>query len=135
MKWSRILLSGVLALSGGMISATASAAKPNVVLMVVDNLGWGEIGTYGGGILRGAATPRLDALADEGMKLLNFNVEPQCTPSRSALMSGRHPIRSGTTKVVWGLPYGLVGWEKTMAELFSDAGYATGIFGKWHIGD
>jgi arylsulfatase len=112
-----------------------SAERPNVVLMVMDNLGWGEIGTYGGGILRGAETPRLDALADEGMKLLNFNVEPQCTPSRSALMSGRHPIRSGTTKVVWGLPYGLVGWEKTMAELFTDAGYATGIFGKWHIGD
>jgi arylsulfatase len=109
--------------------------KPNVVLMVVDNLGWGEIGTYGGGILRGAETPRLDALADEGMKLLNFNVEAQCTPSRSALMSGRYPIRSGTTQVVWGMPFGLVGWEKTMAELMSDAGYATGMYGKWHLGD
>lgn len=109
--------------------------KPNIVLMMMDNLGWGEVGAYGGGILRGAGTPRIDSLADEGMKLLNFNVEPQCTPSRSALMSGRHPIRSGTTKVVWGLPYGLVGWEVTMAELFKDAGYDTGIFGKWHLGD
>ena len=112
-----------------------AADKPNVVLMVMDNLGWGEIGAYGGGILRGAETPRLDTLAEEGMKLLNFNVESQCTPSRSALMTGRHPIRSGTTKVVWGLPYGLVGWEKTMAELMSDQGYATGMFGKWHLGD
>jgi len=85
--------------------------KPNVVLMVMDNLGWGEIGAYGGGILRGAETPRLDKLAAECMQLLNFNVEPQCTPSRSALMTGRYPIRSGTPKVVWGLPYGLVGWE------------------------
>ncbi len=109
--------------------------KPNVVLMVMDNLGWGEIGAYGGGILRGAETPRLDKLANEGMQLLNFNVEPQCTPSRSALMTGRHPIRSGTTKVVWGLPYGLVSWEKTIAELFSEAGYTTGMYGKWHLGD
>lgn len=118
----------------GLAASGQVMAKPNVVLMVVDNLGWGEIGTYGGGILRGAETPRLDSIAAEGMKLLNFNVEAQCTPSRSALMSARHPIRSGTTKVVWGLPYGLVGWEKTMAEGFKDAGYATAMYGKWHIG-
>ena len=85
------------------------AEKPNIVVMVMDNLGWGEIGVYGGGILRGAPTPRLDTLAAEGMRFLNFNVETQCTPSRSALMTGRHPIRSGTTKVVWGQLYGIGG--------------------------
>ena len=113
----------------------AQEQKPNVVIMMVDNLGWGELGTYGGGLLRGAETPRLDKLADEGMKFLNFNVEPQCTPSRSAFMTGRHPIRSGTTKVVWGMLYGLTQWEVTMAELISEQGYATGMFGKWHLGD
>jgi len=70
--------------------------KPNIVVMLMDNLGYGELGTYGGGILRGAATPNIDRLAGEGMRLLNFNVEAQCTPSRSALMTGRFSIRSGT---------------------------------------
>jgi arylsulfatase len=120
----------------GALGSTAQAAdQPNVVVMMVDNLGWGELGVYGGGELRGAATPRLDTLAQEGIRLQNFNVEPQCTPTRSAFMTGRRPIRSGTTKVVWGILYGLTNWEVTMAELFSDAGYQTGMFGKWHIGD
>lgn len=124
----------VLVLS--MLSFTAAAQdRPNIVLVVMDNLGWGEIGVYGGGILRGTETPRLDSLAAEGMQFLNFNVETQCTPSRSALMTGRHPVRSGTTKVVWGQLYGLTQWEVTIAELLSDRGYATGMFGKWHLGE
>ena len=113
-----------------------AADKPNIILIFADNLGYGEIGSYGGGITRGAPTPRLDALAREGTRLTNFNVEPSCTPSRSALMVGRHPIRSGTYSVpVDGRPYGLVQWEVTIAELLSQRGYATGHFGKWHLGD
>jgi len=73
------------------------ATQPNIVFILWDNLGWGEVGCYGGGVLRGAATPRIDELAAQGLRLLNFNVEAQCTPSRSAILTGRHPIRSGPT--------------------------------------
>jgi arylsulfatase len=109
--------------------------KPNIVLIFLDNFGWGEPGFNGGGIVRGAPTPRMDTLADEGLRLTNFNVEAQCTPSRSAIMSGRYAIRSGNGVVPLGSgPYGLVQWEYTMAEMLSDAGYATGMYGKWHLG-
>lgn len=115
--------------------ADPTPLKPNVVLVLMDNLGWGELGVYGGGILRGAATPRLDRLAGEGLRLLNFNVEAQCTPSRAALLTGRYAIRTGNGSVPLESPlYGLTQWEYTMAEMFSDAGYATAMFGKWHLG-
>ena len=109
--------------------------KPNIVLVFMDNFGWGEPGFNGGGIIRGAPTPRLDKLASDGLRLTNFNVEAQCTPSRSAIMTGRYAIRSGNgVAPLGGSVYGLVQWEVTMAEMFSDAGYATGMFGKWHLG-
>jgi arylsulfatase A-like enzyme len=117
------------------LHAHAQQHRSNIVLILMDNLGYGELGVYGGGILRGAPTPRIDKLASEGMRLLNFNVEAQCTPSRSALMTGRFSIRSGTYQVPrGGSPEGLTQWEVTIAELLSAQGYATGIWGKWHLG-
>jgi arylsulfatase len=109
--------------------------KPNIVFFHVDNLGMGELGCYGGGILRGADTKRMDKFATEGAKLTHYVVEPQCTPTRSALMTGRYPIRSGNhTIALGGNSGGLVRWEKSIAEILSAAGYATSIVGKWHIG-
>jgi len=109
---------------------------PNIVLILADNLGWGELGCYGGGALRGAPTPRIDQLASEGMRFLNFNVESDCVPTRSALMTGRHPIRTGGLQSVpAGLPQGIHPWEITLAQLISGRGYATAMFGKWHLGD
>jgi arylsulfatase A-like enzyme len=110
--------------------------QPNIVFILADNLGWGELGCYGGGILRGAPTPRIDRLAGEGLRLTNFNVESDCVPTRSALMTGRHPIRTGAVQSVpAGMPQGIVPWEVTLAQLLAGQGYATAIFGKWHLGD
>ena len=109
----------------------AQEAKPNIVYLLVDNWGWGDIGVQGST----TPTPKIDALASEGMRLLNFNVENQCTPTRSAIHTGRLPIRSGTQKVAApGEPDGLAPWEYTIAELLSDSGYQTALYGKWHIG-
>jgi arylsulfatase len=116
-------------------SAAQAQEKPNIVLVFMDNFGWGEPGFNGGGITRGAATPRLDRLAEQGLRLTNFNVEVQCTPSRSALMTGRYAIRSGNATVPIGEgEYGLVQWEVTMAEMLAEVGYSTGMYGKWHLG-
>ena len=110
--------------------------RPNIVLVLADNLGFGELGVYGGGQLRGAPTPRIDALASQGIRLTNMNMESQCTPSRSALMTGRFSMRSGTMKITQpSRAGGLVRWERTLAQQLSDAGYRTGHFGKWHLGN
>ena len=129
----------LVVLIGGSLAKPALAQsadkKPNIVFVLMDNLGYGEVGVYGGGILRGAPTPRIDKLAAEGTRLLNFNVEAQCTPSRSAILTGRHAIRSGTHSVPFpGQLDGLTQWEVTIAELLSGQGYATAHFGKWHLG-
>lgn len=110
--------------------ATAPAVqqtRPNIVLMFPDNLGWGEVGVYGG--VRGQITPRLDKMASQGMRLNNFNVEYSCTVSRAALLTGRYAIRTGATQ-----GNGMTLWEVTIAEALKSVGYATGLFGKWHVG-
>ena len=108
----------------------------NIVLVLADNLGWGELGCYGGGALRGAPTPRIDALAKQGLLLQNFNVESDCIPTRSALMTGRHPIRTGGVKSQPpGVPHGVTRREVLLPQLLKAQGYATAMFGKWHLGD
>ena len=113
----------------------AQQQKPNVVFILADNVGYGDLGVYGGGELRGAPTPRIDQLANEGLRLTQFLVEPACTPSRAALMTGQYSIRNGLSLIaVEGSPNTLSARAFTMGELFKNAGYATAIFGKWHLG-
>ena len=101
--------------------------RPNVVLMFPDNLGWGEVGAYGS--VRGVPTPSIDRIAAEGIRLDNFNVENSCTISRLSLLTGRYAIRTGGDHLD-----GVTLWEVTIAEALQSVGYATGLFGKWHLG-
>jgi arylsulfatase len=119
-------------LSGAAVQPRASAQtaqrqRPNIVFMFPDNLGWGEVGVYGS--VRGVPTPRIDRLAAEGIRLTNFNVEFSCTVSRAALLTGRYAIRTGAVQ-----NSGITQWEVTIAEALKSVGYATALFGKWHLG-
>jgi arylsulfatase len=106
-----LFAAGLMLLAFSGTARATDAKKANIVFMLVDNRGYGELGWCGGGILHGAPTPRIDRLATEGMPMLNYNVEAQCTPSRSALMTGRSSIRSGTHEVpIGGVPDGLAQW-------------------------
>ncbi len=133
----RALAIGLCLVAQSLLVGTAFAqpSKPNILFILADNIGYGDVGAYGGGELRGSPTPRIDQLAAEGLRLTQFLVEPSCTPSRAALMTGRYSIRSGLSLVaVAGTPFSLPADEITMAEMLHDAGYATAIFGKWHLG-
>ncbi|MEM8712291.1 MAG: sulfatase-like hydrolase/transferase, partial [Planctomycetota bacterium] len=124
----------------GSICAWASAgpsarqsSQPNVVILIADDLGYGDIGCFGAPLI---ATPRIDGMAAQGAKLTSFYVQPSCSPTRAALLTGSHPQRVGVPRPIaqWG-ETGLSGAETTIAEVMGAAGYATGYFGKWHLGD
>ncbi len=110
--------------------------KPNIIYILADDVGWGELGWQGGGKHRGTPTPELDKMAFEGMRFWTAYAEPSCTPSRIAINTGRHPVRTGLLSVLWpGQTEGLSGKEVTTAEVLSEAGYNTAMWGKWHMGD
>jgi len=110
--------------------------KPNIIYVLADDVGWGEMGWQGGGKHRGTPTPELDKMAHEGMRFWTAYAEPSCTPSRIAINTGRHPVRTGLLSVLWpGQTDGLSGKEVTVAEVLSKAGYNTAMWGKWHLGE
>ena len=110
--------------------------KPNILFIVSDDTGYGDLGPYGGGAGRGMPTPNIDRLANEGMTFFSFYAQPSCTPGRAAMQTGRIPNRSGMTTVAFqGQGGGLPAAEWTLASVLKQAGYDTYFTGKWHLGE
>jgi arylsulfatase A-like enzyme len=117
-------------------AANAQVKKPNVVMIMTDDVGWGDLGSYGGGIMRGAPTPNLDRMAAEGMRFLNYYGQASCTAGRASFITGRIPIRTSLSSVLTpGDPNGLTSETPTISEALKKAGYSTVQLGKWHLGD
>ncbi|MHC4983154.1 MAG: arylsulfatase [Planctomycetota bacterium] len=112
-------------------SAVSKAGKPNLILVLTDDQGYGDLGCTGNPWIK---TANLDKFHDESVRCTDFHVSPLCTPTRGALMTGHRPVRNGAWATCWGRSI-LRKTEVTMADVFAQAGYATGMFGKWHLGD
>lgn len=114
----------------------ANGKKPNILFIVSDDTGYGDLGPYGGGEGRGMPTPNIDRLAREGMTFFSFYAQPSCTPGRAAMQTGRIPNRSGMTTVAFqGQGGGLPAAEWTLASVLKTGGYKTYFTGKWHLGE
>ncbi|HKD17414.1 MAG TPA: arylsulfatase, partial [Thermoanaerobaculia bacterium] len=127
------LLAAAALMAAGPAALTAADRKPNIVYIVADDLGWKDVGFNGATDLK---TPNIDALAAGGVKLEQFYVQPMCTPTRAAIMTGRYPFRYGLqTAVIPAVSaYGLDTTEWLMPQALKEAGYETAIIGKWHLG-
>ena len=120
-----------LALAFATISASPAAERPNVILIMTDDQGYGDLSCHGNPILK---TPHLDQLHSESVRFTDFHVSAFCTPTRAALMTGRYPARTGAYRTSSGRTM-MHPEERTVANVFADAGYRTGMVGKWHLGD
>ena len=128
---SALLLFATIAFSNLFLPSTLAAEKPNVVIVITDDQGYGDLSCHGNTVLK---TPNLDALHGESLRLTDYHVSPTCSPTRSAFLTGHWTNRTGVWHTIMGRSM-LRKNEVTMGKIFKDAGYATGMFGKWHLGD
>lgn len=122
-------LAVLLALSHAI--AASADQRPNVILVMTDDQGYGDVGAHGNTMIQ---TPNLDALHKQSLRLTNYHVDPTCSPTRSALMTGRYSSRTGVWHTIMGRSI-MAADETTIAEVFANAGYRCGMTGKWHLGD
>jgi arylsulfatase len=115
----------------GAVASPLAGSRPNVILILTDDQGYGDLSCHSNPILR---TPNIDRLHAEGVRFTDFHVSPTCAPTRAALLTGRHEFKNGVTHTVMERER-LAPDAVTLAELLQSAGYTTGIFGKWHLGD
>lgn len=118
------------ALSAPLTSEKLQGSRPNIILVVTDDNSFDTIGRYGGG----APSPHLDKMYDEGVRLTRFHVSPTCAPSRASMMTGRHEFYAGVTHTIFGRDR-MNPEQTSIAQMLRSAGYTTGMFGKWHLGD
>lgn len=126
-----VVLLGLLPAAFLARAAAATKKAPNVILIITDDQGYGDVGAHGNRMIR---TPNLDRLHSESVRLTNFHVDPTCAPTRAALMTGRYSTRTGVWHTIAGRSL-MAHDEITLAQQFRRAGYRTGLFGKWHLGD
>jgi len=128
---SGLALLALLAGAASVARAGITDSRPNIVLIVSDDQGYGDLGRHGNPLVR---TPNLDRMYDESVRFADFHVSPTCSPTRASLMSGRHEFKSGVTHTIHERER-LNLQATTIAQVLKAAGYRTGIFGKWHLGD
>ena len=128
MNWNRI---SILILGVALLAGCTQSTPPNVILIITDDQGYGDIAAHGNTMIQ---TPHLDQLHEESVRLVDFHVDPTCSPTRSALLTGRYSTRTGVWHTIMGRSL-MRPEETTIAEIFLGEGYRTGMVGKWHLGD